>query len=531
MEENEPDNNIEEKKAKEEVKEDSLKNEINKEEENNTNIIEEKKETDEKKEKEEVKEEINEIKEEAKQEVKEEDKEKKEEKEEINEIKEEVKAQVEEKEKEEKNEINEIKSERSEKDEKEKESNVINDKKTDIPDKIYIDKTSEISGKTVYHIKGDIIGDQKEIIRRYRDFDLLNNKLRQNWPGIFISPIAKKKVIGSTDQKVINERIYLLENFLQTSIKCDFLNQTEEFKLFLNKDLSNSDAFQTEAKHLKTYTLKQISENYTKYFSEYREKKTQDFTDEQIKTTTEFINGFLQKLNHYKDKLVDFGEIKKSSIYRESKIATYFKEFEQYCVMDFADNDMSSLFFFNSSSSLFENHNKYKKFTNNPYLVLSCWIRLKELELQSIKNNLSEYKSLISQKTSIENKIKDLNHKIKNIDEGKKSFLDVITLKGNSQKQKEKYQGDLENQNYELKYIKNILSLLNDYLSVNVYKYIDNLRTGFYDIVKKFASVQKENCALASDLWLKVKNKKNEAEYDDVNDIFDYIDDNIKIEK
>ena len=516
MEENEPDNNIEEKEGKE-VKEDSLKNEINKEEENKANIIEETKETDEKnekeedKQKEEEKEEVKEEKNEIKEEVKEEKKE---------EVKEEVK---------EKGEKNEIKSEKKEKEEKE--SNVINDKKMDIPAKIYIDKTSEVSGKTVYHIKGDIIDKEKEIIRRYRDFDLLNTKLRQNWPGIFISPIAKKKVIGSTDQKVINERIYLLENFLQTSIKCEFLNQTEEFKLFLNKDLSNSDAFQTEAKQLKSYTLKQISENYTKYFGEYREKKTQDFTDEQIKTTTEFINGFLQKLSHYKDKLVDFGEIKKSNIYRESRIASYFKDFEQYCVMDFADNDLSSLFFFNSSSSLFENNNKYKKFTNNPYLVLSCWIRLKELEMQSIKNNLSEYKSLISQKTSIENKIKELNQKIKNIEDGKKSFLDVIRLKINPQKQKEKYQGDLENQNYELKYINNILSLLNDYLSVNVYKYIDNLRTGFYDIVKKFASVQKENCALASDLWLKVKNKKNEEEYDDVNDIFDIIDDNIKIEK
>ena len=289
MEENKPDNNIEEKEVKEEVKEDSLKNEINKEEENKTNIIEETKETDEKNEKEEDKEEV-------KEEVKEEEKEK----EEKNEIKEEVKE--EEKENEEKS---EIKSEKIEKDGKE--SNVINDKKTDIPAKIYIDKTSEVSGKTVYHIKGDIIDKEKEIIRRYRDFDLLNTKLRQNWPGIFISPIAKKKVIGSTDQKVVNERIYLLENFLQTSIKCEFLNQTEEFKLFLNKDLYNSDAFQTEAKQLKTYTLKQISENYTKYFGEYREKKTQDFTDEQIKTTTEFINGFLLKLNNYKEKLDEFG--------------------------------------------------------------------------------------------------------------------------------------------------------------------------------------------------------------------------------
>ena len=121
--------------------------------------------------------------------------------------------------------------------------------------------------------------------------------------------------------------------------------------------------------------------------------------------------------------MVDFGEIKKSNIYRESKIATYFKEFEQYCVMDFADNDMSSLFFFNSSSSLFENHNKYKKFTNNPYLVLSCWIRLKELELQSIKNNLSEYKSLISQKTSIENKITGIENIIRDINEKLKGIL------------------------------------------------------------------------------------------------------------
>jgi len=523
MEENEPDTNIEEKG---EVKEDNLKKEISKEEENNTNIIEEEKKTEEEKEKEEDKE-----KEEKEEKEKIEEKEEEKEKEEKIEVKEKVKEEVKEKEKEE---VNEIKSEIIENEEKkekeEKKSNIINEKKDDIPPKIYIDKTSEISGKTVYHIKGDFIDNQKEIIRRYRDFDLLNTKLRQNWPGIFISPIAKKKVIGSTDQKVINERMYLLENFLQSSIKCDFLNQTEEFKLFLNKDLSNSDAFQSEAKHLKSYTLKQISENYTKYFGEYREIKTQDFTDEQIKTTTEFINSFLQKLTQYKDKLVDFGEIKKSSIYRESIIASYFKNFEQYSVMDFAENDMSLLFFFNSSSSLFENHTKYKKFTNNPYLVLSCWIRLKELELVSIKNNLSEYKSLVSQKTSIENKIKELNQKIKNIDEGKKSFLDVITLKGNSQKQKEKYQTDLENQNYELKYINNILSLLNDYLSVNVYKYIDNLRIGFYDIVRKFASVQKENCALASDLWLKVKNKKNE-ENDDVNDIFDYIDDNIKIEK
>ena len=59
--------------------------------------------------------------------------------------------------------------------------------------KIFIDKTSELNGKTLYHIKGDFLEKESSIVRRYRDFDSLHIKLSQNWPGIFIPPIAQKK--------------------------------------------------------------------------------------------------------------------------------------------------------------------------------------------------------------------------------------------------------------------------------------------------------------------------------------------------
>ena len=394
---------------------------------------------------------------------------------------------------------------------------------------IYIHKTSELNGKTIYHIKGNFLEKNEEIVRRYRDFNLLHVKLAQNWPCIFIPPIAQKKYFGSQDQQTINERIYQLENFLKISTKSTYLIETEELKMFLDKNILSSDVFQVEIKKLKSYTLQQISENYTKYFSEYKNLKTQEFTDEQSNICIEFINNFNIKLNKYKEQLIEFGEVKKTKIYRESKITSYFTEFEKYCMMEFVNNDLSSLFFFNGSSSLLENKKKYNKYINNPYLVLSCWLRLKELELITIKNSLNEYKTLLAKRITIENKQRDISLKLKDIEEGKISFLDKIMLKGDQKALKEKYQTELETQNNEVKYINNIVKILNDYFAVEVYKYFDNLKTSFYDTVKKFATIQKENCTLATDLWFKVKCKnRKENENNDLNDIFDAVDEHIE---
>ena len=177
-----------------------------------------------------------------------------------------------------------------------------------------------------------------------------------------------------------------------------YLIETEELKMFLNKNIQNSDDFQVEIKKLKPYTLKEISDNYSKYFEEYKDNQKEKFNDEQINTCINFINNFNLKLNEYKENLVEFGEVKKTKIFRESRIASIFTDFEKYCVMEYVNNDISSLFFFNDSSSLFENKTKYKKLINNPYLILSCWLRLKELELISIKNNINEFKSLLAKK-------------------------------------------------------------------------------------------------------------------------------------
>ena len=67
--------------------------------------------------------------------------------------------------------------------------------------------------------------------------------------------------------------------------------------------------------------------------------------------------------------------------------------------------------------------------------------------------------------------------------------------------------------------INNIVEILSDYISVEFYKYFKNLSQNFYHIVRNFSSTQRENSILAMDLWLKVKNNK-EDDNQKINEIF-----------
>ena len=151
-------------------------------------------------------------------------------------------------------------------------------------------------------------------------------------------------------------------------------------------------------------------------------------------------------------------------------------------------------------------------------MLLSCWIRLKELELLSMREKLYEYKTLVSKKISYNNKLKELKQKLQDVSVGKVGFFEKI-FKGDANKLKEKYEVELKNHTSETEYVNNIVEILSDYISVEFYKYFKNLSQNFYHIVRNFSSTQRENSILAMDLWLKVKNNK-EDDNQKINEIF-----------
>lgn len=68
--------------------------------------------------------------------------------------------------------------------------------------------------------------------RRFSEFFALRNVLYQRWPGIYIPAIPEKQIVGSKDDRFIEERRNLLERFMKELAKYDYLIHSKEFKIF-----------------------------------------------------------------------------------------------------------------------------------------------------------------------------------------------------------------------------------------------------------------------------------------------------------
>lgn len=71
--------------------------------------------------------------------------------------------------------------------------------------------TRQGGGKhTDYKIMGRWRDEQFIIMRRYKEFHLLRKRLEERWPGFYIPPMPPKKTIGKMDNRVVTERMNLL---------------------------------------------------------------------------------------------------------------------------------------------------------------------------------------------------------------------------------------------------------------------------------------------------------------------------------
>lgn len=376
---------------------------------------------------------------------------------------------------------------------------------------IYIEKTSEIKGKTVYHLKGPYFkSPNAEIVRRYKDFNTLHNKLKQRWPAVYIPPIPKKQLKGNMDEKTINKRVFLLNSFLKELSKLPYIMETEEVKGFLSEEIDDSAKVQSLLSKIPAHVSSEIRDKYKNAFSDLTAKKKKNFTEEQMTYTFDYINKFNTILLDYKSKMDEFCDKKRAAMTNASGLIQNFEDLEKHSVIDFVGGDMSKLFFFNGeNAALTQAIINYKNDIKNPYQILSDWIRLKELELFELRMTLNDYKDLQNRRKSLENEKKDLETKIENLKNGKKGFLATITMKDPT-KLKEKYIKDLDVKISELTNVSESLEFLNIYHSVFVYDFFNKLKQSIYVLIKNFAIVQHKNCITNFELWLKVNAQKEE---------------------
>ena len=92
--------------------------------------------------------------------------------------------------------------------------------------------TYEISGKEK---KGSI-----SVQRRYKEFDALRERLKLNWPGIFIPALPEKK-LDKNNNKIIKERQIFLNHFMKKCAKMDHIFYSEEMQIFLRSTGSSDE--------------------------------------------------------------------------------------------------------------------------------------------------------------------------------------------------------------------------------------------------------------------------------------------------
>ena len=364
---------------------------------------------------------------------------------------------------------------------------------------IYIEKPSTQGNHVTYIIKGTMI--DGEVIRRYKEFDALHNKLTQRWPGIYLPSIPKKQIINNTEVKTIIKRLFTLDCFCHEIIKYPWLMDSNEVKQFFSptlKDVQNISK-------LPAFNYEEIKDNYENYIKAYLENKKQiEFTDEQMKYSFQYIDKFAEKIKIYKETINKLADAKDIYLKNSTRVFKAYEEYEKAAVSEYIERDYSKLVFFNSNNSnLSKAIVEYRDNIKNPYHQILNWLNQSTIDLNSMKDCLNVYLKLKKNLASLQNQVAELQEKITNLEKGKKSFFDKLKFKDN-ESLKAKYSKDLESKQKDISNLDIILKILKEYYSVEVYKFFKDLKISMYEMMKKFAQTQLKNSCKNSEIWLKV---------------------------
>ena len=131
----------------------------------------------------------------------------------------------------------------------------------------------------IYFLKGTLI--PKKIVRSYRDLEIFRDCLLHSWPCTYVPNFPFRNISLEENDKIIPEekKIRLLNHFLKQIGEIKYLLDCEITKVFAGQEIDYTKAMRA----LNKESIKDISEKYSKIFSEYKyDKKENDQREKNI---------------------------------------------------------------------------------------------------------------------------------------------------------------------------------------------------------------------------------------------------------
>ena len=275
---------------------------------------------------------------------------------------------------------------------------------------------------TSYTLQGTVV--PQPLVRRYRDFDALRNKLLERWPGIYIPNIPHKQLVGAKDKEVVEMRIEQINRFCLKISKIDYLFKSDEMEVFLR----NEPEIHKVINAMRAPSPEELLRKYSNVFTNYDENfDTQAGKIDQEKFLKTLKDNFA-RLKAFKKIVEQTREKSRGMLETYKTLFTEFNKFETEILRGYVNEEEDKLVFGNKenieinqniSDITSKNLNPYDKLTKN---FTSTNTQL--AELQAGKTNL---KSLLSFKSKEEN-IANLNNEKEKLEKNIEHLGNVIKI-------------------------------------------------------------------------------------------------------
>ena len=319
---------------------------------------------------------------------------------------------------------------------------------------------------------------------RYRDFDLLHQKLQTNWPGIYIPNIPPKKIVGNMDASFITMRCYLLNIFVGKLLHFDFLFNSNEVKTFIN----NTDALSSIKK-----------ESYEQILSKYKSIDAitdTEFNEENpnLKLAREFMNTVLVKtqtsVKSFKEIIMNLVDKKRQEYGNILCMIDFFDEYEK-------KNDINTSNTFNKTV---EKHKLIEliKHHTNPYDDLVKWVSEEEIEVEALIEGIKSLLDMLDIRKDLLNKKNLLELEIEDVKENK--YLSYFSFKSPKEKliDLEEKKGGLE---VEVKSIEMIINIAAAQMALSIERFKKDNLVLYIKTLEQFANKNTENIGLFGEFW------------------------------
>jgi hypothetical protein len=298
---------------------------------------------------------------------------------------------------------------------------------------------------TSYTLQGTVV--PQPLVRRYRDFDALRNKLLERWPGIYIPNIPHKQLVGAKDKEVVEMRIEQINRFCLKISKIDYLFKSDEMEVFLR----NEPEIHKVINAMRAPSPEELLRKYSNVFTNYDENfDTQAGKIDQEKFLKTLKDNFA-RLKAFKKIVEQTREKSRGMLETYKTLFTEFNKFETEILRGYVNEEEDKLVFGNKENiEINQNISDITSKNLNPYDKLSDSINEDYLDCEAMIEAFETLHSLQNTYDKLTKNFTSTNTQLAELQAGKTNLKSLLSFKSkeeniaNLNNEKEKLEKNIE---------------------------------------------------------------------------------------